>query len=95
MALELLSSRPAYDVVVCDLMMPGMDGPALHDAIKDAHPGLERRMIFCSGGAFTPRAQKFLEESRLVLLEKPLSASALRDAIREVLFATPGKAVAQ
>lgn len=50
-ALELLATS-TYDVVLCDIMMPGMNGRELYDRIAAVHPGLERRIVFMSGGTF-------------------------------------------
>src|SRR4051812_20530147 len=60
-ALELLA-RDRFDVVLCDLMMPYLSGVELHDCISQRWPGLERRMIFMTGGSFTAEANDFLRD---------------------------------
>src|SRR5262249_36177574 len=48
-----------FDVVVCDVMMPVQGGIELHDRLD---PELRSRVVFLSGGAFTPRTEAFLAE---------------------------------
>jgi CheY-like chemotaxis protein len=54
-ALARLSEDPGFDSIVCDLMMPEVDGKSFYNAIKKDHPELADRIVFMSGGAFTPR----------------------------------------
>jgi PAS domain S-box-containing protein len=67
-----------YDLVLCDLMMPEMTGMELHAQVAKDHPGLERRFVFMTGGAFTPRAAQFLSEVKNQCLEKPFDLEVVR-----------------
>jgi len=67
-----------YDLVLCDLMMPEMTGMELHAAVARDHPGVERRFVFMTGGAFTPRASQFLAEVKNQCLEKPFDLEVVR-----------------
>jgi response regulator RpfG family c-di-GMP phosphodiesterase len=49
-ALETLRRDPAFDVIVCDVMMPEMDGPTLYEALASYEPHLRSRFLFISGG---------------------------------------------
>jgi len=85
-AVELLSAAGAsYDVIFCDLMMPDIDGVDLHRYVAEKFPGLEKRMVFISGGAFTPRAQDFLARIDTPCLEKPFTIEDLQRAIAALL----------
>jgi PAS domain S-box-containing protein len=79
--LEQIMRAPTYDVVLCDLMMPNMTGMDLFAEVAVRHPGFERRFVFMTGGAFTPRAAKFLAEVENRRLEKPFDTAALKDAV--------------
>jgi CheY-like chemotaxis protein len=82
-ALELLRENPAFDVVLCDLMMAGVDGVGLFDEISQVDRRLAERVVFMTGGAFTPRVREFLERVPNPCLEKPFDATRLLDLIDE------------
>lgn len=84
-ALARVKAGEQFDVVLCDLMMPGMSGMELHAELLRVAPALARRMVFLTGGAFTPRAKDFLETVPNLRLEKPIGIDALREAIDESL----------
>jgi PAS domain S-box-containing protein len=76
-AIEKLRATPEFDVVLCDVMMPGVDGIAVFEEIQRTAPELAKRFVFMSGGAFTPRARRFLATSTNPRFEKPFSADQL------------------
>ena len=71
-ALELLARDADFDVVICDLMMPGVDGPQIHEALVEQAPRLAERLVFSSGGVFTKRARAFVESVESIFLDKPV-----------------------
>jgi PAS domain S-box-containing protein len=77
-ALERLAVRPAFDVIICDLMMPVLTGMDLHARLMIEAPDLAARMVFVTGGAFTSRARAFLERVDNPRLEKPFDLHELR-----------------
>ncbi len=70
--------RSAFDVVLCDLMMPVISGAELHQRIAAQWPGLERRMIFMTGGSYTHETNQFLRQVTNPRLEKPFPVDELR-----------------
>ena len=87
-ALSKLEAGERYDAIVSDLMMPGMSGMDLHAAILALAPDQVRRMVFMTGGAFTPQARRFFDEVRCPTLEKPFDRANLLAAIDCVMAAT-------
>jgi CheY-like chemotaxis protein/two-component sensor histidine kinase len=81
-ALELVRAGEQFDVILCDLMMPGITGMELHTAMKKLSPAVANQMVFLTGGAFTPESQKFLEEHPNDWLEKPCDLEELRAKVR-------------
>jgi signal transduction histidine kinase len=88
-ALALLKSGDRFDVILSDLLMPDVTGMDLHDEVAKLYPGLEHRIVFMTGGAFTPRAREFVAQAPNYFLEKPIDFPALTAALREVLSAEP------
>jgi two-component system cell cycle sensor histidine kinase/response regulator CckA len=80
-ALELLTRDRDFDVVLCDLMMPGLSGMEVWARVRVAWPDLAERFLFVTGGAFTPEAAAFLAEGR-PQLEKPFDLGALQELLR-------------
>ena len=74
-----------YDVVICDLKMPRVDGMTLYRAIAAATPALARRVIFVTGDVAGTDAERFLEESGCRWLAKPFRLADLLRAVRETL----------
>jgi len=93
-ALDAVRRGDDFDLVLCDLMMPGMSGIDLYERLREARPGLERRIAFMTGGAFTPRAAEFLASVDNRRIEKPFSLKLVERLAQEMAGAAteqPGK----
>ena len=75
----------SYDVIVCDLKMPRVDGMTLYRAIAATTPALARRVIFVTGDVAGTDAERFLEDSGCRWLAKPFRLGELLRAVRETL----------
>jgi PAS domain S-box-containing protein len=84
-ALQRLRAGERFDVILSDLMMPELSGMELHAEIGRLTPDLTERMIFVTGGAFTPKAREFLERIPNARVEKPVDFQNLRILIRNML----------
>jgi CheY-like chemotaxis protein len=84
-ALPRLEAGEPFDLILCDLMMPRMSGMDFHAALCRLRPDLSGRVIFLTGGAFTPQARAFLESVPNRRVEKPFNAHALLAVTQEVL----------
>jgi len=85
-ALDLLG-RESFDVILCDLMMPKMSGIELFAHLLRDHPAAAERVVFLTGGAFTPEAREFLAQIDNPWLEKPFESGELRRLLSEVVGA--------
>lgn len=74
-----------YDVILCDLMMPTMTGAQFHRQLEAIAPEQTARIVFLTGGAFTPTARAFLHEGPKTWLDKPFDAHTLRALIQDRL----------
>ncbi len=72
-----------FDVILCDLHMPGMNGMDLYEELANRRPALAQRLVFMTGGAFTDRARDFLARTTNTCIEKPLSLADLRSLIAD------------
>ncbi|MCC6217551.1 MAG: response regulator [Polyangiaceae bacterium] len=59
--LALLEEGRDFDVLLCDLMMPGMSGADFHHQVEARFPRAHDRLVVMSGGAVTREAEQFLE----------------------------------
>jgi CheY-like chemotaxis protein len=85
----LLLARHEFDVVLCDLRMPVMDGPQLYEALKSVNPKMLSRMAFITGDTFSGSVSPFLEGTGRPFIQKPFSPSELHDLIDRVLKKDP------
>jgi signal transduction histidine kinase/CheY-like chemotaxis protein len=83
-ALAKVAER-TFDVIVCDLKMPRVDGPSFYRAIAASSPALARRVIFVTGDVAGTEAERFLEETGCRWLPKPFRLSDLLRTVREVV----------
>nr|MCH9685775.1 response regulator [Deltaproteobacteria bacterium] len=74
-----------FDVIICDLMMPVIGGQDVYEHLQEHAPELAARVIFMTGGAFTPSAQRFIRTVDNIVLTKPFAPVDLREAIDVVL----------
>ncbi|HEY5937637.1 MAG TPA: PAS domain S-box protein [Kofleriaceae bacterium] len=72
-----------YDVILCDLMMPRMNGRDVFAQVARGWPGLERRIVFVTGGAFVPALARFLESVDNLKLAKPFTVEQVLAVVRE------------
>jgi signal transduction histidine kinase/ActR/RegA family two-component response regulator len=88
---KLLDSREAidrvrtqdYDLVVCDLKMPHVDGRAFFRALANTASPLQHRLIFVTGDTLSPHTLEFLESSGLPYLAKPFLVEELKQAVHQ------------
>jgi signal transduction histidine kinase len=83
-ALARLKER-SFDLVICDLKMPRLDGKSFYRMLADASPDLARRVIFVTGDVAGTEAEIFLQETGCRWLAKPFRLADLLRAVREGL----------
>ncbi len=86
--IEELERDSHFDLVVCDLVMPDVDGPAFYDHVAEEHPDLLSRLLFCSAGAKTSRTRAFLDKHDVQIVGKPITPNQLQKFVRNTLQET-------
>jgi signal transduction histidine kinase/ActR/RegA family two-component response regulator len=76
-ALRVLERGASYDAILCDLQMPELSGMGLHELVRERWPALAERFVFVTGGAFSPDAKRFIEESDCAVIQKPFRVEDL------------------
>jgi len=83
-ALMRVNAR-VYDLIVCDLKMPRVDGMTFYRALERDHPGVAARIVFVTGDVAGTEAEKFLEDTGCRWLAKPFRLRDLLRAAREIV----------
>lgn len=81
-ALELVRQR-RYALIVSDVRMPDVDGPALYYELRALSPEVARRMVFVTGD-MSAETRRFLDETCLRYLEKPFTIAEFRAVVQGV-----------
>jgi CheY-like chemotaxis protein len=76
-AIALLAAGQDFDLVICDVMMPGRLGTELLGWARREHPALLERLVMMTGGVRDPRVRRDLEEAGVPLLSKPFEAASV------------------
>jgi two-component system cell cycle sensor histidine kinase/response regulator CckA len=74
-----------YDVIICDLKMPKVDGMTFYKEVSAKTPHIARRLIFVTGDVAGTDAERFLEESGCRWVPKPFRLRDLVQLARETL----------
>jgi DNA-binding response OmpR family regulator len=80
-----LLARQDYDVVLSDLKMPELNGPAFYQVLKESCRGATPRVIFWLRKGYTPEYANFLMRLAAPVLMKPVPAAILRQAVERLL----------
>jgi signal transduction histidine kinase/CheY-like chemotaxis protein len=78
-------SRGRYDLVICDLRMPRLDGPTFYEALVRAGSPARNRILFITGDVLASRTIEFLESRGLPYLAKPFLVEELKLAVNRLL----------
>ena len=78
-------ARTNFDILLCDLRMPHLDGPGLFKRIQSERPELRDRIGFLTGDTLGQRARDFLRRADCPFIEKPVMAEEVRDLVAELM----------
>ena len=86
---HLLAHR--YDLILCDLEMPTMDGPAFYREVQQRFPNATSRIVFMTAHQNVDAFVPFLNEVGAPLLQKPFSVEDLRTTVSRIVGPPSGR----
>ncbi len=84
------AERETYDLLICDLKMPGIDGQTFYQTLHERANPLQHRVLFVTGDVLATRSHEFLAHHHLPYVAKPFRMEELSQAVHELLLAKPG-----
>lgn len=88
-AIALIEDGRRFDVILCDLRMPGMSGIDFYEKLQVLAPDMIDRIIFCTGATFSTDTRQFFERVPNQILEKPFDPTAVRKLVRRFVDIAP------
>ena len=79
----------SYDLVICDLRMPRLDGQGFFWALVHSGNPAQHRILFITGDTLAPRTQEFLSKHEIPHLTKPFLVEELTLAVNQLLELLP------
>jgi CheY-like chemotaxis protein len=76
-----------YDLIICDLRMPHLDGPGLYRELVRRRSPFQHKLLFVTGDTMGPRSLEFLNSNAVPYLAKPFLVEELKEAVRKALTA--------
>ncbi|MEW6305465.1 MAG: response regulator [Verrucomicrobiota bacterium] len=73
-----------FDVILCDMVMPGFPGDMFYRAVERTKPHLCKRFIFMTGHRGDTKIDEFIRSVKGLMLWKPFEIPQLMDAIRVI-----------
>jgi two-component system NtrC family sensor kinase len=73
-----------FDIVICDIKMPQMNGEVFYTKLKEINPGLLKKLIFTTGDVISSETRNFLKESNQLCLAKPFKTKELVEIINRI-----------
>ncbi|HET6583416.1 MAG TPA: ATP-binding protein, partial [Nannocystaceae bacterium] len=74
----------AFDLVLCDVMMPRISGLDVYDHVRAEHPALAQRFVLVTGGVFAPELRARLEAHGVPCLYKPFDRATLLEVVERM-----------
>jgi len=84
-----LARREEYDLILCDLNMPGMSGEEFYENLAAENPSLAAKVVFATGDAGNPRTECFLKRHSIKCLPKPFSGRHVLQLVQGSMAGKP------
>jgi nitrogen fixation negative regulator NifL len=84
-ALEKIQAAE-YDLILCDVRMPRLDGPGLYRALDQSNPKLLQRFVFLTGDTLNPESWEFIQRTGAPCISKPFDFDEVKRVIGRALL---------
>ena len=78
------TSRYKFDIILCDIKMPGMDGKSFYDKVTSINRDYAKCIIFMTGDIVSSNTRKFLIKTKNKYVQKPIDLKELEKIIAEI-----------
>ena len=78
-------TKQTYDLIVCDLRMPGMNGVAFYRAVERRNPVMARRVVFMTLHSSSDEYRDFLRGVYAPVLNKPFTLDEFRAMVARMV----------
>jgi signal transduction histidine kinase/CheY-like chemotaxis protein len=85
------AARKSYDLVICDMKMPGLDGQHFYKSLELAGNPLRKHFLFVTGDTVAAQTREFLEQNRLLHVAKPFRVEELTEKVHAMLEIRNGR----
>jgi nitrogen fixation negative regulator NifL len=75
-----------YDLILCDVRMPRLDGPGLYRALDQSKPKLLQHFVFLTGDTLNPESCEFVQRTGAPCINKPFDFDEVRRVIGRALL---------
>ncbi len=88
-ALDQLDAM-AFDIILSDLRLPGLDGPSLFKIIREQRPELQSKIGFITGDTMSQNIYEFLKSAGRPYIEKPITPDDVRGLLEQLITNADG-----
>ncbi len=82
-AIDIINEKKiSFDLIICDVSMPDINGVNFYLYIEQHHPGLEKHIIFMTGGPMSVYLDDFFVTHKTICLAKPFEYNQLREIVQ-------------
>lgn len=79
--------KQTFDIILCDMRMPVLDGPGFYRELERRSPHLLSRIVFLTGDVLSQGSETFFTRVGCPHLSKPFKISEVRQVIQQILAA--------
>ncbi len=76
-----MAREHCYDAIICDLLMPGVNGKTLFETWRAENPALTQRVIFVTGDSLGDETREFMASSGCPCIYKPFRLGQLAELV--------------